>query len=179
MPLYNLHGSAFWKVEPYDKGSLPNPEIVFLGYPYLPINKEHIGVQVEKGKTLYPTNIITGYQKAQKTTLTPFRQMVSSFDKDCCSAKKVYIIGYSFGDEHINESIKTGLRYNEKLQLEIVDPNFISNNLDKKLLNTIFQFIEKEELSPTKKKERVYSYFNDRVIVYTMKFNEYLICKND
>lgn len=171
---YNLHGSAFWKVLPLDDRQLPNPEIVFTGSPELPSNDEQASVQIEKGKPVYLTNIITGYQKAQKAMITPFKQMHSAFDRDCCNVKKIYIVGYSFGDEHINECIKTALRHNKGLKLEIVDPSFISSNLDKKLNLTIFQFVENVQLNPRKIDDNKFSYFKDRVIVYTLKFKDYL-----
>ncbi|KUO64478.1 MAG: hypothetical protein APF83_03235 [Lutibacter sp. BRH_c52] len=171
---YNLHGSAFWKVLPLDNGQLPNPEVVFTGSPQLPSNDEQASVQIEKGKPVYLTNIITGYQKAQKAMITPFKQMHSAFDRDCCNAMKIYIIGYSFGDEHINECIKTALRHNENLSLEIIDPRFISNKLDEKLNLTIFQFIDNEHLNPKKIEDNKFSYFKERVIVYTLKFKDYL-----
>ena len=174
---YNLHGSAFWKVLSQDKGQFPNPEVVYTGYPEFPINEDLSSVQIEKGKQVFLTNIITGYQKAQKGMITPFKQMHSAFDRDCCNTSKIYIVGYSFGDEHINESIKTGLRHNENLTLEIVDPCFISNKLDEKLSSTIFQFIDGTPLVPEKIGDNKYSYFNDRVIVYTLGFIQYLELK--
>ncbi|NJB84187.1 SIR2 family protein [Wenyingzhuangia aestuarii] len=171
---YNLHGSAFWKVKPLDKGGLPNPEILFSGIPELSVNDDQVSIQMEKGKPIYITNIITGYQKAQKGSLTPFKQMQSAFDKDTCNAKKIYIIGYSFGDEHINESIRTALRYNKELYLEIVDPSFIKNKLDEKLNITLFQSVENDIFYPTQISENKFSYFNDKVILHTLTFEEYL-----
>ncbi|MBD3627531.1 SIR2 family protein [Cyclobacterium sp.] len=171
---YNLHGSAFWKVLPLNDKGLPHPEVVYTGVPHLPMNDVQANVQIEKGKPVFLTNIITGYQKAQKAMITPFKQMHSSFDRDCCNARKIYIVGYSFGDEHINECLKTALRYNKNLILEIIDPSFISNELDKKLNSTIFQFIDNESLYPKKIGENKFSYFKDRVIVCTLKFKDYL-----
>src|SRR6202035_1558321 len=78
-------------------------------------------VQIEKGKTLLVTSIVTGYQKAQRGMITPFKQMQAAFDRDCCFADEIYVIGYSFGDEHINESMRTAIRHNEKLKITIVD----------------------------------------------------------
>lgn len=171
---YNLHGSAFWKVLPLDDRQLPNPEIVFTGSPELPSSEEQASVQIEKGKPVYLTNIITGYQKAQKAMITPFKQMHSAFDRDCCNANKIYVVGYSFGDEHINECMKTALRHNKSLTLEIIDPSFIINKLDEKLNLTIFQVVDNEQLNPERIGDNKYSYFKDRVIVYTLKFKDYL-----
>lgn len=45
--------------------------------------------------------------------ITLFKQMQAAFDRDCCFADELIIVGYSFGDEHINGSVKTALRYNK------------------------------------------------------------------
>lgn len=39
----------------------------------LPLTNDPVSLQVEKGKTLLVTNIITGYQKAQRGMITPFK----------------------------------------------------------------------------------------------------------
>ena len=176
---YNLHGSAYWKVSPSDFSGLPNPEIVFTGYPELHINNEQSIVQIEKGKPLFLTNIITGYQKAQKGMISPFKQMHSTFDRDCCNANSIYLVGYSFGDEHINESLKIALRYNNNLKLEIVNPNFFNDELDKKLVLNLFPYLENELFNPKRISENIISYFSDRIVVYTLYFKDYLAHKKD
>jgi hypothetical protein len=89
---YNLHGSAFWEVLNLDKDQLPNPEIVLTAGPNLQTNNSPASFQVEKGKTLMVTNIVTGYQKAQKAMITPIKQMQAAFDKDCSFADHIYVI---------------------------------------------------------------------------------------
>lgn len=80
---YNLHGSAFWEVLDVDRKQLPNPEIVLNPVVSLPLNNRPASVQIERGKTLLVTTIVTGYQKAQRGMMTPFKQMQSAFDRDC------------------------------------------------------------------------------------------------
>ncbi len=84
------------------------------------------------------TNIITGFQKAQKAMITPFKQMQAAFDKDCFFSEEIYIIGYSFGDEHINATLRTALRHNDKLKIIIVDPFFMENNFDVLFISKLF-----------------------------------------
>ena len=128
---YNIHGSAFWDVIPRDKSHFFNPKFVLHGYPRFPSsNYELANTQIETGKTMFVSNIITGYQKSQRTVITPFRQMQAAFDKDCLFADTIYIIGYSFGDEHINVSIKNALECNPNTQIIIVDKGFIQNQMD-------------------------------------------------
>lgn len=175
---YNLHGSAFWRVLATNHNQIDGPEIVYTGIPELSMNEEIAEIQIEKGKPVYLTNIITGYQKAQKSMISPFKQMNSSFDRDCFRTDKIYIIGYSFSDEHINQSLKNALRYNKGLQLEIVDPNFIENQMDHKLSLTLFQYIENDFLKPKKIEDNIFCYFENRIKVYTLKFYEYLRLKS-
>ncbi|MBS9525249.1 SIR2 family protein [Litoribacter alkaliphilus] len=171
---YNLHGSAYWEVLNLDKNHLPNPEIVLTSGPNLPINNNPASFQVEKGKTLLVTNIITGYQKVQKTNITPYRQMYSAFDDDCCFADEIFIIGYSFGDEHINQSLKTAIRYNPKLKITIVDPSFIKNKMDFQFAIKFFPYRQAGNLNPKKVAENLYSYFDGAFVVHTKTFEEFL-----
>lgn len=171
---YNLHGSAYWKVLSIDKDQMPNPEIVQLKGIHLPMNDSVATMQIEKGKTLQVSNIITGYQKSQKSKLTPFRQFHSAFDNDCFTADKITIVGYSFNDEHVNEALKIALRYNGKLNLEIIDKFFIENKMDLFLNANIFPFIGTEWKHPIKLSENCYSFYNDKVIVYNMSFSDFL-----
>ncbi|HMG10517.1 MAG TPA: hypothetical protein VK609_18525 [Mucilaginibacter sp.] len=165
---YNLHGSAFWKVLDLDKDQLANPEIVLPAGLNLPINNSPASFQVEKGKTLMVTNIVTGYQKAQKAMITPIKQMQAAFDKDCSFAEHIYLIGYSLGDEHINESIKTAIRHNPTVKISIVDPFFIKNEMD---LQIGLRFNSKQtgNFSPTNINTNVYGYLDGTITVYNFE----------
>lgn len=176
---YNLHGSAFWEVLELDKEQLPNPEIVLTAGPNLPLNNSPASFQVEKGKTLMVINIVTGYQKAQKAMITPFKQMQAAFDKDCCFADEIYIVGYSLGDEHINESIKTAIRHNPDVKISIVDPFFIKNGKDLEIGLKFSPFKQTGNFSPTNVSENVYSYLNGHLTVYTVTFEEFLKMQTD
>lgn len=171
---YNLHGSAYWEVLDLDENQLPNPEIVLTTGPNLPINSNPASFQIEKGKTLLVTNIITGYQKVQKTNITPYRQMHSAFDKDCCFADEIFIIGYSFGDEHINQSLKTAIRYNPNLKITVVDPSFIKNEMDFQFAIKFFTYRQTGNLNPQKIAENLYSYFDGAFVVHIKTFEGFL-----
>lgn len=171
---YNLHGSAFWEVLDLDKEQLPNPEIVLSSIFALPLTNAPVSLQMEKGKTLLVTNMITGYQKAQRGMITPFKQMQAAFDRDCCLADDVYVIGYSFGDEHINESLKTAVRHNPKLKITVVDPQFIQNKMDYEFALHLFPFKQERYRTQKKVRSNVYSYFGDAFMVHTVGFKEFL-----
>jgi hypothetical protein len=170
---YNLHGSIYWNVEELDSNQLPNAEIFFNKFPNLPGNNTPASVQVEKGKTLMVTNIITGYQKAQKVMISPFKQMQSAFDRDCCFIDELYIIGYSFGDEHINSSLRTALRHNQNLKMVIVDPLFMKDDLDVAVSLKIFSATDKHMQTPEKLDKNVHAHFGGSFIVYTMGFKDF------
>ncbi len=172
---YNLHGSAYWEVLDLDENELPNSEIVLSDNIHLQSNNSPASIQIERGKTLLITNIITGYQKAQKSMLTPFKQMQSAFDADCCLADTIMIIGYSFGDEHINYTLKSALRYNPSVKIVIVDPHFITNKMDYEFVLRFFPYKSSMgNMRPKKVSDGIYSYFGGEFLVYTLGFKEFL-----
>lgn len=172
---YNLHGSAFWRMKALDSSLLPNPEFFLTSAPVLPVNDDHVAVQVEKGRNILPANIITGYQKAQKTLITPLKQMQSAFDRDCCFADEIYIIGYSLGDEHINESIKTAIRYNPTVRITIVDPFFLLNDLDFQMAIKLFPYRQSGIMQPvTITPHKLHSFFDGAFILHTVDFETFL-----
>ena len=175
---YNLHGSAFWEVLDLDRKQLPNPEIVSPSVFALPLTNQLASVQIEKGKTLLVTNIITGYQKAQRGMISPFKQMMDAFDEDCCIADELYIVGYSFGDEHINGSVKAALRYNSKLRITVVDPYFIHNKLDHEFAWHFFPYKDKD-MRPHRVANNVYTFLGDEFTVRTIGFREFLESASD
>lgn len=161
---YNLHGSSYWNVFSSD---LNNHEITSERFIHLQCNEAHTTFQVEKGKTILVPNIITGYQKAQKTALTPFKQMQAAFDKDCMFANKLIIVGYSIGDEHI----KTSLRHNPNLTIHLIAPNILDYN--KYLAMKIFPCSNKGWEPQNIINGKVYG-FSNNIFAYKMSFIEYL-----
>jgi hypothetical protein len=171
---YNLHGSVFWGVRDLDWKQLPNPEIV-ASYIYdLPLTNNPVSVQIEKGKTLLVTSIVTGYQKAQRGMMAPFKQMQAAFDRDCCFADEIYVIGYSFGDEHINESMKTAIRHNQNVKINIVDPQFFKNEMELKLALELFPFRQENNMKKERIRDDLYRYFGGTFTVHTITFKEFL-----
>ena len=122
---YNLHGSVHWGIETHNGNNLPGYQY-FLS-PFVEIDNPTATIEIERGKQLLLTNLITGYQKVQRTAISPFRQMFSAFDKDCFEADRLYIVGYSFGDEHVNDIIRNARKFNNKLEIVLIDPKFDEN----------------------------------------------------
>jgi hypothetical protein len=177
---YNLHGSAFWEVESRDYNLLPKNEILLRAAPQLQINSaESSVVQIENGRSLLISNIITGSQKASKKLLSPYRQMFSAFDKDCTNADKLFIIGYSFGDEHINLSIKTAIEANLNLKIYIVDPIYNEDEnsggydrLQVQFMNVFSNLIN--NFSAQKVGKSIDTYFNGKVTVFSISMTSFL-----
>lgn len=173
---YNLHGSIFWDVEPRDNAQLPNPYFYLSTIPQFPENlHEYPTKQSEKGKSILLSNIITGYQKTQRSIFAPFKQMLSAFDKDSLTADEIYIIGYSFNDEHINSSLRTAFEYNSDLKIYIVEPGFTKNDFDFNVLVKLFSAIgdgvpRAKTIIPKEK----HSFFDGKVIIYESTFKDFL-----
>jgi flagellar assembly factor FliW len=170
---YNLHGCINWDVEELDFHQLDNPEIFFKKYPNLPVNNTPASVQIEKGKTMMVTNIVTGYQKAQKSMIAPFKQMQSAFDIDCSLSDEIYVVGYSFGDEHINESLRTAIRHNSNLKMIIVDPYFMKNDFDVTVSMKLFSAARSNFVFAKTIEKDVHSHMDGTFLVYTMTFEEF------
>jgi hypothetical protein len=162
---FNLHGCCEWKLQLLNnyKNYLPVLKVgqqLAFNYPDYPI------FETEQGKPGILTNIIAGYQKTQRSTLTPFKQMQYSFDRDCLASDKIIIVGYSFNDEHINESIRMALIYNQNVKIHIVDCGFM-NGLELKYFSEFANLIQNQR--PNRISEKVYSYGNTFAYLHTFK----------
>ena len=90
------------------------------------------------------------------------------------SQTKYLFIGYSFGDEHINQSLKTAIRYNPQLKITIVDPSFIKNEMDFQFAIKFFTYKQEGNLNPKKVAENQYSYFDGAFVGHTKTFEKFL-----
>ncbi len=173
---YNLHGSIFWQVERYNHHQLELPYFCLSGMPYLEVNTdEYPTFQCEKGKTIFLTNIVTGYQKTQRSIFSPFKQMQACFDKDCIVGDKLIIVGYSFADEHINASIRTALEVNPDIKIEIIDPSFKKNEFDVRVMISIFSASFRNTTPPTNIALNVHGFLNNSIIIHAKTFQEYML----
>lgn len=69
---------------------------------------------------LIPTNIISGYNKFDRIQGDTYFHFYNSLVDDCYKADRIFIIGYSFSDLHINAAIR-GAMLNNKAQLVCID----------------------------------------------------------
>ncbi len=103
--LYKLHGSLDW-VKDEETGQIKKCDFIN--------NKKPV--------MIFPSSI-----KYETSYEQPFFEMMSRFQAELRMENALLlIIGYSFGDKHINSMILEALELNQSLQLVIVDP-FIDN----------------------------------------------------
>lgn len=175
---YNMHGSVFWQVNALNHNQLELPEFFLSSNAHLEVNTdEYPTFQSERGKTIFLSNLITGYQKTQKGIFSPFKQMQAAFDRDCILGDTLYIIGYSFGDEHINATIRTTISENDSIKIVIVDPSFTKGTLD--LIVTLRIFASARDLSQMQPKtlphdKNIHSFFDGKITVHTKTFLQYM-----
>lgn len=112
---YNLHGSIFWKYEmshqDFDHCYSCTPEIANTRSVF------SISQNVNPGENRIVYNIVTGYNKVQRTSLEPMHAFHSRLELDAINADMLITIGYSFSDFHINTPLRNAVRNNPKLKL--------------------------------------------------------------
>lgn len=70
-------------------------------------------VRVQKSFTqnnLISSNILTGYNKIDRLYNISYFEFYQKLINDCYTADKIFIIGYSFNDMHVNAALKRSLR---------------------------------------------------------------------
>lgn len=169
--VYHMHGSAFWEVVSDDLFGTDYYRFIHGERPQLLSKNSSAWVELEKGKTILVSNIISGYRKVQRTGLSPFRQIFSAFDIDAHFGDELLIIGYSFGDEHINDIIRKAKAANPKLIIKIVNPSLdimlFRDNFVRRWINSIDELECKEE-------DGKISFLRLNLTIYKMGFKEFM-----
>jgi len=112
---YNLHGSVHYDLE------WPNT-IKYSPYNFIYEFSSRTSYQRDQDKKkLIDSNIITGFNKPARILTNPYSQFYLRFYQDCLTVNKIFIVGYSFSDNHINSAIKTALSSNKNLKIVCVD----------------------------------------------------------
>jgi hypothetical protein len=128
---YNLHGCINWH-ERLSSSSL------FSEYFCNPHQCDNYQIyssqnQTNPGQKLFASNIITGYNKSQRITISPFNHLFNSFYTDLAHADTVIIIGYSLNDPHLNGILKNNITCgNPKvIYIDMFEGDSIPDKLDK------------------------------------------------
>ena len=172
--VYHLHGNANWIIKEYNDNVIKSYEYRLKGYIDFNENSANLGRNMEQGKPLFLTNIVTGYQKTQRTSLSPLRQMMSSFDMDCQTADEIVIIGYSFGDEHINDIIRQARKENKNLKVKIVNLGFNQKQTTQFLLNFMTDWGKVRDFVFNNESEDEFISEQYNVEIYKKTFKSYL-----
>ena len=132
---YNLHGSINWKIS--DTNNKRSYKIEYCD------KNEKTDIQVteiaDKFTLLSP--IITGRDKVNKIFSKPFQDFINCFNDDALTADDIYIIGYSFLDNHINSILRKALEKNPNAKITVINPGlyvqeFVSYIYDDLKINT-------------------------------------------
>ncbi|HLW31820.1 MAG TPA: SIR2 family protein [Flavobacteriaceae bacterium] len=172
--IYHLHGSAYWEVLSEDANGLPYYSFVLSSHSKFPSEQGYntAEIEVENGRRTQISNIITGYRKTIRTGLSPFRQMIAAFDRDCIDGDKLVIVGYSFGDGHINDILYKALSVNRNIKIEIVDPEIVIRDFFLRHVSKWAWFSKLVE--PTKLGENIFFYEEYNLTIYKLFFKDYL-----
>ncbi len=179
---FNLHGSIFWHMNKYNPfNALEDHHFNSREFPDIPGSNGDILKEIEFGRPFVLSNIIAGYKKSQRSFLTPFKQMHASFEMDCLSCDEVYLIGYSFSDSHVNFGINSGIENNKNCIINIIDPWFKNDSVEK-VENIITKFprlfnLKTFSINSIETIPRVY--FEGRLKIYPLTFEDYLKFKNN
>lgn len=112
--IYKPHGSISWKQDKED--------VV-------------IGSDSNESLMIYPSS-----NKYESSYQQPFFEMMSRFQQETRAKNTLLIIiGYSFGDAHINAMIYEALSVNSSITIIFVAPDVHDKNKYKKLKNEVFQ----------------------------------------
>jgi NAD-dependent SIR2 family protein deacetylase len=117
IPLIKIHGSIDWALS-NGKTSPQKP------LPFQVIKKLNMaGNQEQK---LRPAIVFGGKNKL--TTKGPFLSLLRTFEKQLSNAETLWVIGYSFRDEHVNEFILNWFNGKTTRIIGIVDPRINRSN---------------------------------------------------
>lgn len=122
----NLHGSIYFKYK--TKETVINSEKIKTGYWICTTNKVNMidanmkGNKDQMNRHLIGSNIIAGLYKPSRLMITPIYQFYQKFYSDCLNADCIFVIGYSYGDKHLNVAIRDAVMIKKP---QIVDINLI------------------------------------------------------
>jgi hypothetical protein len=121
---YNIHGSVHFDIDfPGNVKYVPDKYIYNFGHGASDFNDQD-------KRRIINSNIITGFNKPSRILTVPYLQYYHRFYQDCLFAEKIYIVGYSFGDIHINNAIKTASIVNKDLKIICVSYMVYNEEID-------------------------------------------------
>lgn len=98
---YNIHGCIHWDL------NINSNRVSKLDNPIDILGRGRSNDPDQDRRPLLPSPIITGYNKPSRMKFQPYLSLFYSLQNDLYDADILLIIGYSFGDIHINNLIDT------------------------------------------------------------------------
>jgi hypothetical protein len=112
--LLKLHGSIDWSWKPeFRPGYLPRSVIA--------VDSDH---QAQEQPA-----VVFGHRGKLRAE-GPFLSLLAEFENQLASSTRLIVIGYSFGDEHVNEVIRRWTAENADRKLLVVDPQWPTSRSD-------------------------------------------------
>ncbi len=126
---FNLHGSIYFNVVRY---KLSPEELARFYWVCTPnrVNKEGIKIKDRKdqmSRHLIASNILAGLYKPSRLLITPVFQFYQKFCRDCQEADLIFVIGYSYGDKHLNAALGDAVIINKPKIVDINVMKFLVN----------------------------------------------------
>jgi NAD-dependent SIR2 family protein deacetylase len=119
IPFLKLHGSIDWALS---NGQIAKEKPL----PFQVIEK--VNPDLEQQRNFHPAVIFGGKNKL--TAKGPFLSLLRAFDRELSKSEVLWIIGYSFHDEHVNEFITNWFNGNPARVVRIINPKPDSLNTD-------------------------------------------------
>lgn len=171
---YNLHGSVHYEMDwPGSVKYAPEKFIYDFG-------RGASDKSDQDNRKLINSNIITGFNKPSRMMTTPHFQFYHRFQQDCLLADKIFIVGYSFSDFHINHAIKSASLANKELKLACISYMVYDEEID---FETEYDWVSLEGIGKNLIEEQfLYNIFEgvaheanvDRILVYRKGFEKFL-----
>ena len=128
--LYKLHGSIHWKVEE-DELRAQHPDLKLFKSYRSSTNAEKADELEKLADRIPSAGILPTANKFAQTLTMPFAHIFRSFQIRLSAPQTfLLVLGYGFGDEHVNRIIETALM-NPSLVMLVVEPSATSPTTDR------------------------------------------------
>lgn len=121
--IYKLHGSIHWEIRD-DELRARHPDLdEFIGYQGLAPDEKSAQFKEKLADKLRPAGILPTSNKFAQSLSMPFAHLFRSFQIRLGAPQTfLLVLGYGFGDEHVNRIVETALM-NPSLVMLVVEPN--------------------------------------------------------
>lgn len=108
----NLHGSIYWNLRVMEWVTTPGQ-----------VHMSPQGASQDHSQSGAPhlrTNILTGLNKPARILFSPFSEFYHSFYNDCLNTDLLFVVGYAFGDWHIDKAIQDRVLLQRNVKVVVI-----------------------------------------------------------